>query len=386
MIAALGVLLLGLAGIPSYCLQSDAAPQQTGEPKSAEPAAQPAEPGTEEPRIKPASKAPKRVQKPNVRLDSQPHTDIDDTVDSSKLPLDLGLGATPEIDLGHDILPTTPPGMLSRSVPGNPRMVYFTLPHRSGDGISEGDRAIIADRQEDLVRAAAFRGFDLRQGGWMYQQGICPATQPDADEVVGTPVAGDGAGFLLLHFIRSDAGKSSAFTAVVPRNAALPVRAIAVAHSSVDGGRELLTEKTSGSVVNEALPPSTLYRNLQPVKGWVAASACIAEMGGAYPHIPNEPFLSEALLTAPTPYIRLLLNGERKVTFTDRVDSKYYVVWNEHVSNHGRMLDAAHETVRIVPRPVTNPPVPQPRMLVNLPKPPSKLTPEPPSPLSGTKQ
>ncbi len=350
------------------------------------PSATPTEPGTGNSRVAPASKSPKPVQGPDVRLDSKPHTDLDNSVDSSMLEPDLGMGATPIVDLGHDILPVTPAGMLSRSETDNPRMVYFALPHRSGDGISAGDSAIIAARQADLVRAAAFRGFDLKRAGWLYQQGVCPVLQPDAEQVAGIPAAGGGEGFILLHFVKQEEGRSSAFTAIVPRESGFPVRAITVAHRSVEDQHEFLSEKTSGAVVNEALPASTLYKNLQPVQDWIATSACIAEMGGAYPHIPNEPYLSEDIITAPPPLIRLLISGDRKITFTDRVDDTHYVVWDEHVSNHGRMLDAQHEHVTIVPRPVTNPPVPQPRLIANIPQPPIRVTPDPPSPLSGNKQ
>ncbi len=364
--------------------QEQALPK-TAEPAPAQQGTRPSEPGTQDTQVKPASKAPAPVQKPDVRLDSQPHTDIDYTVDSSKEPPDLGLGASPEMDLGHDIVAATPPGMLSRGEQENPRSVYFALPHRSGDGISPADSALIAARQGDLIRAAAFKGFDLKQAGWLYQQGVCPAMQPDAEQVVGVPAAGDG--FILLHFIRSDGGgRSSAFSAIVPRHPALPVRAVAVARRSVENNYEFLSPKGSGAVVNEAMPPATLYKNMQPEKSWIAASACIAEVGGAYPHIANEPFLTEDILTAPPPLLRLLRNGERKVTFTDRVDDKHYVVWDEHVSEHGRMLDADHKTERIVVRPVTNPPTPKSHMLADLPEPKTRIQPPPPSPLSGEKQ
>ncbi len=394
LIAGLGLLLL--AGVDGWAQQpgQQAAPQTTkpnaepnAPPPNAPPTERPVEPGTHATQLTPASKAPKPVQQPDVRLDSKPHTDLDFSLDSSLTPPDLGLGASPEIDLGPDILPTTPPGMISRSVEDNPRLVYFALPHHSGEGIGQADGSLIASRQNDLVRAAAFHGFDLQQSGWQYQQGICPAMQPDAEQVVGVPAGGGGEGFIVLHFVRSKGnGRSSAFTAVIPREGTLPVRVISVVHGGVEEGHVLLGAKTSGTVVNEALPPATLYKNLEPVQGWIPASACIAELAGAYPHVPNEPYLSEDILTAPPPLLRLLRNGERKMVFTDRVDDGHYVVWDEHVSNHGRMLGAEHEVVRVMPRPVTNPPIPRTRFLVDLPEPKTRITPAPPSPLSGEKQ
>ena len=384
---AAALLSLPFSGLPA-CAQTDG--QQSAQPnpqQTAPPSATPTEPGTRSATVTPASKAPTPVQAPDVRLDSKPHTDIDYSVDSSSIPPDPGLGASKQMDLGHDIVPVTPPGMLSRSEQGNPRMVYFALPHRSGDEISASDKTIIAAREHDLQRAAAYRGFDLKQSGWMYQQGVCPAMERDAESVVGVPAADGGSGFIVLHFVRHDAeSRVSAFTAIVPREAALPVRAVSVVHHGVEQAREYLSKKTSGSVVNEALPPATLYANMQPEQGWIPASACIAEMGGAYPHIPNEPYLSETITVAPPPMVELLLNGERKITFTDQINDSYYSVWGEHIGSRGRMLDANHKVIKIIPRPVTNPPVPQPRLIADVPQPPSRITPPAPSPISGDKQ
>ena len=349
--------------------------------------AQQHEPGTGSAQVSPASQAPVPVQQPDVRLDSKPHTDLDASIDSSIPGMDLGLGSTPDIDLGHDIVPTTPPGMLSRSEPGNPRMVYFSLPRRLPGEMTPADNAIVASRQGDLGQVAKKRGFDLTEPGWQYQQQVCPAMQPDAQAVVGAPAGEGGAGTILLHFVRhGEDGRSSAFTALIPRAGSAPVRVNPGARRKAEARYELLSPKTKGAVVNDALPPATLYAALQPVQGWIAASACIAQISGAFPQIPNEPFLSEEITTAPPPLLRLQLTGEREMVFTDRVNDDHYVVWDEHVSRRGRMRDSHHEQVKIVPRPVTNPPVPQPRMIADIPQPPVRTTPEPPSPLSGDKQ
>ncbi len=360
--------------------------------------AQQHEPGTGSAQVAPASKAPKQVQQPDVRLDSKPHTSLDSSLDSSLPPMDLGLGASPDIDLGHDIVPTTPPGMESRSVPGNPRMVYFSLPYRTVDNIAAADSAILASRRSELAQAAAKRGFDLKQSGWVEQQAVCPAMQPDAEAVVGVPPAEGGEGSILLHFVRhGEDGRRSAFVAVVPRAEGEPVRVNSVARNQApkrnqargDAAAEvLLSKKPDRAMVKQALPPATLFANMQPVKGWIPVSACVAEMQGSIVHIPNEPFLSEDIITAPPPLLRLLLNGEHKVVFTDRFEGNPYdyTVWDEHVSRSGKLVSTQHDRVKIVPRPVTNPPEPQPRMIADIPQPPVHIRPAPPSPLSGQKQ
>ncbi len=381
------LLVFGLLSCCAYAQQTapteQGVPGQTIDPNKP-PTERPTEPGTQGSGIQPASQAPKPVQAPDVRLDSKPHTDIDYTVDSSRAPMDLGLGADPGIDLGHDILPTTPPGMLARAVEDNPRIVYYALPHRTGDGILPADAALLTARQQELVQAASFHGYDLRQMGWQYQQGVCPAAEPNAERAVGVPPADDGV--ILLHFIRRDKGRDAAFTAVVPRGQGEPVRIIPVAHNSVESGPVLLRSHSAGAATGTALPPSTLYKNLEPTAGWIAASACIAELAGAYPHIPNEPYLSEDIVTAPAPQLRLGLDGGRESIFADRVDETHLIVWDEAISNHGKVLSAGHDVVKLAPRPVTNPPEPHTRMLVDLPEPKGRIMPEPPSPLAGSKQ
>jgi hypothetical protein len=296
-------------------------------------------------------------------------------------PRDLNLGGAPGTVYPPDAIPPAPPGMLVRSEPANPAMVYFTLPHRSGSDLSPADAAIVAERQSDLVRVAAYRGYDLHLSGWLYQQGLCPQTQPASLATSGSPVTADGPGFILLHFVRHENDRVSTFTAVVPRDSRLPVRTIGIAHGSMEQHQDFLSVDTTGAVVNEALPPLILYASLQPFGGWISASACIAELGGAYPHIPNEPSLSSIITTAPSPFLRLGLHGDREVLFTDRIDGEHYVIWDEQVSKTGKMLKAHRKQFTAAPRPVTNPPVPATVFKASAPEPPEKVTPYPLGPV-----
>jgi hypothetical protein len=122
---------------------------------------------------------------------------------------------------------------------------------------------------------------------------------------------------------------------------------------------------------------------MQPLGGWIAASACIAELGGAYPHIPDEPSLSRAITTAPAPYLRLGLHGNREVWFTDRVDAKHYVVWDEQVTKTGKMLKAHRRQFTTIDHPATNPPLPKTKFEASIPQPPSRVKPYPPGPTSA---
>ncbi|RRA47283.1 hypothetical protein [Acidipila sp. EB88] len=364
-----GSLVLAQQNVPSNAQQPD--PAQTVPPSATQ-----TEPGTHSSQLTPASKSPAPVQRPDVRLDSKPHTDIDFSIDSSKEAPDLGLGSA-QMDLGPDILPTTPPGMLATSEPGNPRMVYYALPGHTATDMGAGDASILQSRQAELEHAARSHGFDLKQGGWASRQSICPAP-------AGMPA--ERGGLLLLRFDRQDAGRVWAFTAVVPGDAKEPIRVVPIAKGRHEIEREFLSKKTNRKVVEAVIAPAALYGNLQPQQAWMAASACAAAVQGATPNIPNEPYLSEAVLTAPPPMVDLGLDGKRWLTFTDQVNDRLYVVWHEEVSNTGKLRKIEHEQNVIVARPITNPPVPVATYLADVPQPPSRMMPDPPSPVLGSQQ
>jgi hypothetical protein len=335
-------------------------------------------------RLAPASRATQPIQAGNrsgAPLGSDLVSPSDTSAYSLYAPRDLNLGGAPGTLYPPDAVPPTPIGMLAHSEPANPAMVYFTLPHLSGNDLSQADAAIVAQRQQDLIRAATYRGYDLHLSGWLYQQGICPQSQPASRAIAGVPVTPDGPGFILLHFVRREDSRVSSFTAVVPRDSSLPVRTIGIAHGSMEQHQDFLSVDTTGAVVNEAMPPPTLYASLQPFGGWISASACVAELGGAYPHIPNEPSLSSAITIAPSPFLRLGLHGEREVLFTDRIDASHYVVWDEQVSKTGKMLKAHREQFTAASRPVTNPPVPASVFKASAPEPPTRIKPYPPGPV-----
>ncbi len=353
--------------------------------------AQQSEPGTGSTQVAPANTAPKTEAAPNLRVNSMPHTDLSASTDSAPTPMDLGLGVTAAPDLGPDVLPPTPAGMLSSAEPDNPRMLYYSLPYLPMDRISAGDRQIIAARQADLTHAADSRGLRLNQADWTYRQAVCPAMQPDAEKIEGVPAGADGQGFILLQFSRGEEeeGRPAAFVAIVPRSGSLPVQVIPVPSfkaSKKPKQRETLKKKSSREAINEAFPPEELHASLQPIEGWIAASACLAELEGAAPRIPDEPDLGQNLITAPSPLLKLHLDGSREVIFTDRVDEGHYVIWDANVRPHGQIAGAQKLLLPVVPVTIENPPVPQPHLIANIPDPPMHITPPPPSPISSDHQ
>ena len=364
---AVAASLLAFAGLPLHAQNTDA-------PDAGITA------GSDASQIVPANRAPDPVQAPDVRLDSAPHATISSALYYPDFPVDIYAA------LGVPFRPVTPPGMIGRSEPSDPFMIYFALRHRSGDEMSPADRAVLDAHETSLVRAAAYHGYDLRQSGWMFQQGICPAMQPESQRLSGAPAADDGEGALLLHFVRHEDGRVSTFTAIVPRDGDRPVHVASVAHRSVESRHELESEKITGVVANDAIPPATLRVSLEPDRDWLATAACLAEVAGAYPHIPDQVAFAEDPLLAPPPRIELRLDGGRNVTLADRVDQTHYTVWTEHVSATGRVGESSKSDERIVANTPTNPPLP-PVQTLGPPAEPHWITmPPPPNPLSNQQQ
>jgi hypothetical protein len=319
---------------------------------------------------------------PDLRTDSKPKTAVAPETDSTPLELDLGGNAPGFLDLGFDPNVKPPAGMIAKSPADNPLLFYLALEHRSGDTIAAADASLIASRQADLVRAAALHGYDLKQSGWLYQQAVCPQTESGP---------ATGSGVVVLHFVRHAPGRDEArgieslFTAIVPRDDR-KVRVIAVLHRNTTPFHAALHGGQNSLVVNEAIPEAALYQHLEPRADWVATSACVAEMAGAYPHIPSDPSLDrfdtdqDRITTAPSPLLRLLVNGDRKVTFPDREDIDHYSVWEEATAHTGRFLEATHKRYSSPALAVTTPPEPAPLPATAPPDPPKLAVIVPPQP------
>jgi hypothetical protein len=147
-----------------------------------------------------------------------------------------------------------------------------------------------------------------------------------------------------------------------------------------------LYQKKQDRPFNDAIPPSTLFANLQPREDWLATSACLSELGGAHVNIPVQAELDNEMTTEPGPQLRLTLDGRRKVIFSDQQAANRISVWNEWVTSKGKLYKAEQQSHVARPLLVTNPPAPAPRTIANIPDPPEKILPAPPSPLSGQQQ
>jgi hypothetical protein len=357
----------------------------------------PAEPGTGNSQISPATQAPQTHPDPNLRVDSMPHTDQSPstdsalgeqegpgtTVDQAVTGVDnLGIEQTTLMDLGYDTTPVRPPDMVGTHQPGNPSLLYLALDQRTPGQMQPADAAIISGRQSDIGAAAHSHGYNLADPGWTYHQVVCPASEPTSILLQYTRGQESGQGE------NRKGDRESIFTAVIPRDKAnsASVQVIGALHDKPVPRRQSLYKNKATRPFQAALPPDQLFAHLQPREDWLATSACIASLGGAQPEIPVWAELDDQAATAPGPLLRLLLDGERKVIFSDQQADNRVSVWNEWISRKGKLTRAEQQTSTFKPEPITNPPVAAPRTISNIPDPPEKILPAPPSPLSGEHQ
>ena len=107
--------------------------------------------------------------------------------------------------------PVTPP--LFRSDKSPYAKTLLTLELRTPAQMTEPDRARVTAARASIEERARFAGFSFDNADWSYHQVVCPALLNQ----------------LFLQFARkAEAGNSSRFSVVVPREGSGPVRVLAV--------------------------------------------------------------------------------------------------------------------------------------------------------------
>src|SRR5271155_401462 len=94
---------------------------------------------------------------------------------------------------------------LTPAPPDQPQQIkYFSLEHRGPDAMDSADRELLRARRKELISEAAFYGYDITTGNWIYDQAVC-------QQLPNT---------LLLHYLKKfPDGSESLFTALIPQTA-----------------------------------------------------------------------------------------------------------------------------------------------------------------------
>ena len=221
-----------------------------------------------------------------------------------------------------------PAAALFAQQPGTepPATPYLETREFPADRMPAADADLVRAKQKEILKEAAFFGYDLSSGNWGHDEILCPEI-PDQ---------------LLLHYrSQSRSGAVSLFTALVPRGEGrvliVPVlyRGAMPFHSAIGSERTI-------AVFNRIVPAEVAAQAMQPDGHWLALAVCYAEIAGAEPRVPQRPDIDPALVQAPLPTLQLSEQAStRDILFTDRKAADSYLVWRISVSKQGRVLAAS---------------------------------------------
>ena len=220
-----------------------------------------------------------------------------------------------------------------------PHRVLLQLDQVGPAQMSPADSEVVASRHEQLTSAVATAGFDLQQGGWSYQQVVCPVL-PSA--------------VILQYQMGAGTSQASRFVAVIPRNAS-DVRIVAVQRN---GNSPFTRSDANGNTIaifNSLLSADgiNIYGPaMQENDGWVKLALCYAELAGHHPTtLLTDTIYGESFDRNVSMPKRIYdKNGEFVLAFSDVNDPQSTVNWNLNFDKTAHL-----SSVKVVPQKMNTP-------------------------------
>ncbi|MGI8772341.1 MAG: hypothetical protein ACR2JE_12990 [Acidobacteriaceae bacterium] len=206
-----------------------------------------------------------------------------------------------------------------------------TLPVRTAAEMTKEDAALLARREADVSRAAAFYGFDISDSiAWTYRQVVCSALPEH----------------LILAFTNETSAKGpSRFVAVVPHDTG-DVQVVSDVSHGLLPYHPVWKSGNAYSVFNRMVVADRGERALRSDSRWLNLAMCyVALAGGTIPQV-ADPFddvaASEALVKRDgvTPIIRVGDHGAADVVFSDVQQPRRTANWVLSFDRDGRLKKA----------------------------------------------
>lgn len=201
-----------------------------------------------------------------------------------------------------------------------------TIEFRSSEAISRADKLLVADAESSIAEHASRTGIDFTQGGWSYQQVVCPALP----------------NHLFLQYAR-EAGTASEtlFSASIPRNSDGRVRIIPIRRR----GYSLFSPAPINALTISAFNHIRAEEpESQRAQSWLGNGLCYAALAGAHPHLPVPS--AEPAPGHPVPALAAFLdvknNDGEVIRFADEAAKSRPMIWEMTFSQKGKLLKATH--------------------------------------------
>jgi hypothetical protein len=274
---------------------------------------------------------------------------------------------------------------------------YFTDsldPHRSHsvefrtvDRMSEKDRLLAANAESSIAEHVRYADLDFNQGGWSYQQVICPALP----------------NHIFLRFLRNNgAGDVSMFSASIPRGDKGRLRIIPIQRRGYSLFSPAPINALTISAFNHIRAEESPDQDPAKAPDWLGTGLCYAALAGGHPQaaaVSDNP-AAERFPVASTALLDVGNNGGAVLSFTDVSASPRPMRWCMTFDRKGRLIKGGHSpaerlSIRVEhplsvnqvgpPKPMTQPKVktydpPAPAVVTQDPAPLQTITPtNPPS-------
>jgi hypothetical protein len=201
-----------------------------------------------------------------------------------------------------------------------------TVEFLPSEAMTKADKLLAANAESSIAEHSARTGIDFTQGGWSYQQVVCPALP----------------NHLFLQYAR-EAGTASEtlFSASIPRNGDGRVRIIPIRRR----GYSLFSPAPINALTISAFNHIRAEEpESQRAQSWLGNGLCYAALAGAHPHLPDSG--AEPRPGHPVPALGAFLdvkdNDGEVIRFADEAAKPRPMIWEMTFSQKGKLLKATH--------------------------------------------
>jgi len=232
--------------------------------------------------------------------------------------------------------PATPP--LFRLDKSPNAKTLRTLELRTPAQMTEPDRARVTAARASIEERARFAGFSFDNAAWSYHQVVCPALP----------------NHLLLQFVRkAEAGNSSRFSVVVPRDSAGHVRVLPVERR----GFALFSPAPVNASTVALFNRISAEEHRAEAPDWLTLGLCYATLAGAQPRAElaadtpeNERFPESMAATLITE------KDGATIGFVDASAKPHAMLWSMKFNRKGQLVKVTHKPADLtVKRPLNQP-------------------------------
>jgi hypothetical protein len=206
---------------------------------------------------------------------------------------------------------------------------------RAADRMSEKDRLLAANAESSIAEHVKYADLDFNQGGWSYQQVICPALP----------------NHIFLRFLRNNgAGDVSMFSASIPRGEEGRVRIIPIQRRGYSLFSPAPINALTISAFNHIRAEENPDKDMAKAPDWLGTGLCYAALAGGHPQaaeVSDHP-AGEKFPAAGTALLDVGNNGGAVLSFTDVSASPRPMRWSMTFDRNGRLIKGGHSPAELL--------------------------------------